>query len=185
MSEMTAAQSERMFTVAEVEQILDKRFARMTEKNEARIRQAYAQAYAEGLEEGQRNSQYTPEGKNEILDRKERILQERERLLKERELQAQAVEELGKRGLPVGLAKYVPCADEESFAQGLEAVDKTFREMLRQEIDKRLAASAAPLSRSGSAADALPSKAVELAEKINDSRKKDAERSRQINEKYL
>lgn len=181
MSEMNAAQSERMFTVAEVEQILDKRFARLAEKNEARIRQAYA----EGLEEGQRNSQYTPEGKNEILDRKERILQERERLLKERELQAQAVEELGKRGLPVGLAKYVPCADEESFAQGLEAVDKSFREMLRQEIDKRLAASAAPLSRSGSAADALPSKAVELAEKINDSRKKDAERSRQINEKYL
>ena len=181
MSEMNAAQSERMFTVEEVEQIWSKRAAKINAKNEA----VFKQAYAEGLEEGQRNSQYTLEEKNDILDRKERILQERERLLKERELQTRAAEELEKRGLPVGLAKYVPCADEESFAQGLEAVDKSFREMLQQEIDKRLAASAVPLSRSGSAADALPSKAVELAEKINDSRKKDAERSRQISEKYL
>lgn len=181
MSEMNAAQSERMFTVAEVEQIWSKRAAKINAKNEA----VFKQAYAEGLEEGQRNFQYTPEEKNDILDRKERILQERERLLKERELQIRAAEELEKRGLPVDLAQYVPCADEESFAQGLEAVDKSFREMLRQEIDKRLAASAAPLSRSGSAADALPSKAVELAEKINGSRKKEAERSRQISEKYL
>lgn len=145
MSEMNAAKQERTYSSAEVEQILDKRFAKLREKNEDMIRRAYS----EGIEEGQRNAQRTPEEKNDILERRERILKERERLALERELQLRAAEELEKRGLPAGLAKYVPCTDEETYAQGLETIDKCFRQMLREEIDRRLAESSVVLTRGG------------------------------------
>lgn len=174
MSEMNAAQAERMFSAEEVERILDKRFARLNEKNEAQIRQAYA----EGVEEGKRNAQYTPEG-NYALERRERILQERERLVKERELQARAVEELKRRDLPAGLAKYVPCTDEESFTQGLETIDKCFREMLRKEIDKHLAASSVPLTRGGGGWPQPDPTAERKRQKLEDERRANA-----IIEKY-
>lgn len=175
MTEMNAAQTERMFSAEEVEQILDKRFAKLNEKNEAQIRQAYY----EGLEEAQRNALRTPEEKNYALERRERIIQERERLVMERELRAKAHEEMKRRGLPAELAKYVPCTDEKAFAEGVEVIDAAFREMLKKEIDKRLAASAVSLTRGGSARQMSDPEAERKRQKLEAEQKAQA-----IIEKY-
>lgn len=134
---------ERMFSAAEVEAILEKRFSAAERKVEARVQQAYA----EGFEQAHRMTAAAAEENGENLERRENILQERERQLFERECKAKAAEILAENGLPLGLAAFVPCTDEDSFNRGIVDIQDIFRQMLQEEIDERLRATGHSLPR--------------------------------------
>lgn len=174
---------ERMFTEAEVEQILERRFAKAEQKIEERIRQVREKARAEAMARAAEApaASYS----NSDLDRQERILQERERLLAEREMRVRALDALAERGLPSGLADILVMSSPEDFEKNLEMLDREFRKELRSEIDKRLAASSAPLTRGGSSWTPQPDPAVKTVQRMAAQKREDNQKAHEILEKYL
>jgi hypothetical protein len=82
---------------------------------------------------------------------REDALAKREAEVARKELRATALELLAEKQLPAGLADILDYADADACKASIEAVDKAFRDMVKAEVDKRLAASASSLPRGGSA----------------------------------
>lgn len=160
---------EKMIPQSEVEKIINARFAKMKRDADKQAEQARK----EGISEGEKLANMSAEERIKAQQEKaesdfkarEDALKQREAEVTRRELQAQAVETLTGKGLPAGLAKYLDYTDADACNASIAEVAKDFGEMLKAEVDKRLAASSAPLTRGGSAASAAQAEET-LAEKL-------------------
>lgn len=175
---------ERMFTAAEVEKILEKRFAKMEAQAEERVRQAREKALAEAQALADDMPDVSASIRNSEFDRRERILQERERLLAEREMRAKAVNVLAEKGLPAELADILVMSKPEEFEKNFEILEREFRKEVRAEIDKRLAASSAPLTRGSSWHPPVDS-AVKIAQRMKEQEYSDKQKANEVIAKYL
>ena len=180
---------EKFYSHAEVENIINRRFAKLQRESEKQAEQARK----EGISEGEKLATMSAEERIKAQQEKaesdfkarEDALKQREAEVTRRELQAQAVETLTGKGLPAGLAKYLDYTDADACNASIAEVAKDFGEMLKAEVDKRLAASAAPLSRSGSAEAEKPKgKDVEIAEKLGSRARESAKTYQSIIDKY-
>lgn len=81
----------------------------------------------------------------------EHNLRERELALQSRELLAGARETLSRKGLPLELAACLPLSGEDAMRDGLDAVERAYRDAVQKGVAERLR-SAAPASGTSSAA---------------------------------
>ena len=72
------------------------------------------------------------------LSRREAELAEREKKLNERELKAMAIEKLAQRGLPRELADALPYDSEAACLNGIDRLERVFREAVQKSVDQRL-----------------------------------------------
>lgn len=160
---------EKLYSHAEVENIINRRFAKLQRESEKQAEQARK----EGISEGEKLANMSAEERFKAQQEKaesdfkarEDALKQREAELTRKELRAQAVETLTGKGLPAGLAKYLDYTDADACNASIAEVAKDFGEMLKAEVDKRLAASSVVLTRSGSAANTAQAEET-LAEKL-------------------
>ena len=180
---------EKTFSQAEVEDIISKRFAKLQRESEKRVEQARK----DGMTEGEKLATMSAEERIKAQQEKaesdfkarEDALKQREAELTRKELRAQAVETLTGKGLPASLADILTLTDAEACNASIATVEKAFRDAVKAEVDKRLAASAAPLSRSGSAEAEKPKgKDVEIAEKLGSRARESAKTYQSIIDKY-
>lgn len=160
---------EKMIPQSEVEKIINARFAKMKRDADKQAEQARK----EGISEGEKLATMSAEERIKAQQEKaesdfkarEDALKQREAELTRKELRAQAVETLTGKGLPASLADILTLTDAEACNASIATVEKAFRDAVKAEVDKRLAASAAPLTRGGSAASAAQAEET-LAEKL-------------------
>lgn len=74
----------------------------------------------------------------EALSEREKAADAREAELARKELRAAAVDTLVKRGLPQGLAGSLNYSSAEACQESIEAVEKSFREAVREGVDAKL-----------------------------------------------
>ena len=180
---------EKMIPQSEVEKIINARFAKMKRDADKQAEQARK----EGISEGEKLATMSAEERIKAQQEKaesdfkarEDALKQREAELTRKELRAQAVETLTGKGLPASLADILTFTDAEACNASIATVEKAFRDAVKAEVDKRLAASAAPLSRSGSAEAEKPNgKDVEIAEKLGSRARESAKIYQNIIDKY-
>ena len=180
---------EKMIPQSEVEKIINARFAKMKRDADKQAEQARK----EGISEGEKLATMSAEERIKAQQEKaesdfkarEDALKQREAELTRKELRAQAVETLTGKGLPASLADILTFTDAEACNASIATVEKAFRDAVKAEVDKRLAASAAPLSRSGSAEAEKPKgKDVEIAEKLGSRARESAKIYQNIIDKY-
>lgn len=160
---------EKLYSQAEVENIINRRFAKLQRESEKQAEQARK----EGVTEGEKLATMSAEERFKAQQEKaesdfkarEDALKQREAELTRKELRAQAVETLTGKGLPASLADILNLADAEACNASIATVEKVFRDALKAEVDKRLAASSVELTRGGSAASAAQAEET-LAEKL-------------------
>lgn len=141
---------------AEIDRVVEQRMAR-ARRDEAR---RLAAAREEGRSEAQRLAQMTEEQRAEhARQQAERAAQEREDALARREaeitrreLRAQAVDTLIQRGLPRALEAVLVYTNAEACNASIDAVDKAFREAVRDGVNERLKQSGVTL-KNGAAPD--------------------------------
>lgn len=140
------AQPERTFTQADVERIIADRLSRERRQHQQDIENART--------EGERLAQMTREQRaEEEAQRREQQLQQREAEITRRELRAQAVETLGARNLPAGLANMLDYSSADACNTSIENVERVFREAVQAAVDDRLKSSGTPLPAPGSKPD--------------------------------
>ena len=180
---------EKMIPQSEVEKIINARFAKMKRDADKQAEQARK----EGISEGEKLATMSAEERIKAQQEKaesdfktrEDAQKQREAELTRKELRAQAVETLTGKGLPASLADILTLTDAEACNASIATVEKAFRDAVKAEVDKRLAASAAPLSRSGSAEAEKPKgKDVEIAEKLGSRARESAKTYQSIIDKY-
>lgn len=185
----TGEKSGKQFTQAEVEEIINKRFAKLQRDAEKRVEQARKDGMTEGEKLASMSAEERERAQREQTESdfkaREDALKQREAEVARKELRAQAVETLNGKGLPAGLADLLVYTDAEACNASIATVEKAFRDAVKAEVDKRLASSAAPLNRGSAAGAEQPKdKGVELAEKIGSSAKKSNEAYKAIIDKY-
>lgn len=180
---------EKLYSHAEVENIINRRFAKLQRESEKQAEQARK----EGISEGEKLATMSAEERIKAQQEKaesdfkarEDALKQREAELTRKELRAQAVETLTGKGLPASLADILTFTDAEACNASIATVEKAFRDAVKAEVDKRLAASAVSLSRSGSAEAEKPKgKDVEIAEKLGSRARESAKTYQSIIDKY-
>lgn len=181
-------EDEKKFSQAEVEDIINKRFAKLQRESEKRVEQARK----DGMTEGEKLASMSAEERDKAQREKtegefkarEDALNKREAELARKELRAQAVETLNEKGLPASLADVLSYADAEACRASIATVEKAFRDAVKAEVDKRLAASSVTLNRGGAAAEQPKDKGVALAEQISQNARKSTETYKSIIDKY-
>lgn len=167
---------EKLYTQAEINTIINQRFAKLQREADERVENARNEGMTEGerlarMSEDERRKAEQEKAESEFSARKAE-LDKREAEVSRRELQAQAVETLTGKGLPAGLAKYLNYTDADACSASIAEVEKDFGEMLKAEVDKRLAGSSAQLSRGGGAQENPKGKDVEIAEQLGSAARK-------------
>lgn len=147
--------TEKTFSQAEVENIINQRFAKLQRDAEKRVEQARKDGITEGerlakMSAEEREAAAKEQAENDFKARED-ALAKREAEVARKELRATALELLAEKQLPAGLADFLDYTDADACKASIEAVDKAFRDMVKAEVDKRLAASASSLPRGGSA----------------------------------
>lgn len=187
-AETTAPADEKKFSQAEVEEIITKRFAKIQREADKRVEQANKAVKTEAerlaaMSAEEREKAFKEKTESEFKARED-ALKQREAEIMRKELRAQALETLAEKGLPSQLAEILTYTDADGCNASIAAVEKAFRDTVKAEVDKRLAASSAPLTRGGSAPEKPKGKDVELAEKLG-SRDREARQTYQsIIDKY-
>lgn len=180
---------EKMIPQSEVEKIINARFAKMKRDADKQAEQARKEGISEGEKLATMSAEERIKAQREKAESdfkaREDALKQREAELTRKELRAQAVETLTGKGLPASLADILTLTDAEACNASIATVEKAFRDAVKAEVDKRLAASAAPLSRSGSAEAEKPKgKDVEIAEKLGSRARESAKTYQSIIDKY-
>lgn len=70
--------------------------------------------------------------------RREEALREREKAVTRREVKAMALEKLAERGLPRELADALNCDSEAECMQGVDSIERVFRQAVQIAVDERL-----------------------------------------------
>ena len=117
-----------------VEQAVERRLAGLRKEFEERAAQVRAETERLASMSEPERLDYAAEAARQ----REEQLARREAELNRRELRAWAVDALQARGLPRELETLVNCADMESCAAGVDALEKVFREAVQRGVDERI-----------------------------------------------
>lgn len=127
----TGGEGEKKFTQAELDKIINQRFAKLSKDFETRLEEA--------RKEGEKRGKMT-EDEREKADReaRETKLRQREAEITRRELKADAIEKLVGDGLPKELADLLDYTDAEKCDASRESLAKVFRASVQAQVDARI-----------------------------------------------
>lgn len=127
----TQPQDEKKYTDAEVDAIIDKKFAKWKSDQEAKETEAKKLA-----------KMNADEKKEYQLDQREQELADREQVLARKELTAEAKAMLSERGLPVELVAVVDLSNAEAVTESVASIQKTWEEAVQKGVSDRMKGSA-------------------------------------------
>lgn len=124
-------QDEKKYTDAEVDAIIDKKFAKWKLEQEARDNEAKKLA-----------KMNADEKQKYQLDQREQELANREQVLARKELTAEAKAMLSERGLPVELVAVVDLSNAEAVTESVASIQKTWEDAVQKGVSDRMKGSA-------------------------------------------
>ena len=137
--ESIEAPEERTDAPEDIQKIVEQAVERAVEKLRREAEERVNQARGEGRIEGERLAGMSEDERRRYEDgEREAELNRREAELAKRELRAQAVDELVARGLPGELGQLIDCTDAQSCAEGVDALERAFREAVQRGVDERI-----------------------------------------------
>lgn len=127
----TQPQDEKKYTDADVDAIIDKKFAKWKSEQEAKENEAkkLAKMNADDKQKYQ-------------LDQREQELANREQAIARKELTAEAKAMLSERGLPVELVAVVDLSNAEAVTESVANIQKTWEEAVQKGVSDRMKGSA-------------------------------------------
>ena len=127
----TQPQDEKKYTDAEVDAIIDKKFAKWKSEQEAKENEAKKLA-----------KMNADEKQKYQLDQREQELANREQAIARKELTAEAKVMLSERGLPVELVAVVDLSNAESVTESVASIQKTWEDAVQKGVSDRMKGSA-------------------------------------------
>ena len=127
----TQPQDEKKYTDAEVDAIIDKKFAKWKSEQEAKENEAKKLA-----------KMNADEKQKYQLDQREQELANREQAIARKELTAEAKAMLSERGLPVELVTVVDLSNAEAVTESVASIQKTWEEAVQKGVSDRMKGSA-------------------------------------------
>ena len=127
----TQPQDEKKYTDADVDAIIDKKFAKWKSEQEAKENEAKKLA-----------KMNADEKQKYQLDQREQELANREQVLARKELTAEAKAMLSERGLPVELVAVVDLSNAESVTESVASIQKTWEDAVQKGVSDRMKGSA-------------------------------------------
>lgn len=124
-------QDEKKYTDAEVDAIIDKKFAKWKSEQEAKENEAKKLA-----------KMNADEKQKYQLDQREQELANREQAIARKELIAEAKAMLSERGLPVELVAVVDLSNAEAVTESVASVQKTWEDAVQKGVSDRMKGSA-------------------------------------------
>ena len=153
----TQGHAEKLFTQADVDHMIDVRFARIQRETERRVEQARQEGRTEAERLAQMTEQQRAEHERQRAEReardRETELTRREAEITRRELRAEAIDTLVKRGLPRELEQMLDYSSADACNTSIDTVERAFRDAVQQGVNERLRASGVTLQTSGKAPD--------------------------------
>lgn len=144
-----ATETPKTYTEAELQAEIDRVAGKVRSEEQKKNEKAIRDARTEGerfakLSEDERRAAEEKEREEKVAAREEAVSR--------RELQANALVELGKRGLPVELADALVYTTAEALDASLKAVEKAFRAAVQKDVEDRMKGKEAPKAGGGAAA---------------------------------
>lgn len=124
-------QDEKKYTDAEVDAIIDKKFAKWKSEQEAKENEAKKLA-----------KMNADEKKDYQLKQLEQELADREKAIARKELTAEAKAMLSERGLPVELVTVVDLSNAEAVTESVASIQKTWEDAVQKGVSDRMKGSA-------------------------------------------
>nr|DAT04134.1 MAG TPA: capsid scaffolding protein [Caudoviricetes sp.] len=124
-------QDEKKYTDADVDEIINKKFAKWKSDQEAKETEAKKLA-----------KMNADEKKEYQLDQREQELADREQVLARKELTAEAKAMLSERGLPVELVAVVDLSNAEAVTESVASIQKTWEDAVQKGVSDRMKGSA-------------------------------------------
>jgi len=124
-------QDEKKYTDADVDEIINKKFAKWKSEQEAKENEAKKLA-----------KMNADEKQKYQLDQREQELANREQVLARKELTAEAKAMLSERGLPVELVAVVDLSNAETVTDSVASIQKTWEEAVQKGVSDRMKGSA-------------------------------------------
>nr|DAW59235.1 MAG TPA: capsid scaffolding protein [Caudoviricetes sp.] len=124
-------QDEKKYTDADVDAIIDKKFAKWKSEQEAKENEA------------KKLAKMNADQKQEYwLDQREQELANREQAIARKELTAEAKAMLSERGLPVELVAVVDLSNAEAVTESVASIQKTWEDAVQKGVSDRMKGSA-------------------------------------------
>ena len=127
----TQPQDEKKYTDADVDAIIDKKFAKWKSEQEAKENEAKKLA-----------KMNADEKQKYQLDQREQELANREQVLARKELTAEAKTMLSERGLPIELVAVVDLTNAEAVSESVASIQKTWEDAVQKGVSDRMKGSA-------------------------------------------
>ena len=124
-------QDEKKYTDAEVDEIINKKFAKWKSEQEAQENEAKKLA-----------KMNADEKQKYQLDQREQELSDREKAIARKELTAEAKTMLSERGLPVELVAVVDLSNAEAVTESVASIQKTWEDAVQKGVSERMKGSA-------------------------------------------
>ena len=127
----TQPQDEKKYTDADVDAIIDKKFAKWKSEQEAKENEAKKLA-----------KMNADEKQKYQLDQREQELANREQVLARKELTAEAKTMLSERGLPIELVAVVDLTNAEAVSESVASIQKMWEDAVQKGVSDRMKGSA-------------------------------------------
>ena len=127
----TQPQDEKKYTDAEVDEIINKKFAKWKSEQEAKENEAKKLA-----------KMNADEKQKYQLDQREQELANREQAIARKELTAEAKAMLSERGLPVELVNVVDLSNAEAVTESVASIQKSWEDAVQKGVSDRMKGSA-------------------------------------------
>ena len=124
-------QDEKKYTDADVDAIIDKKFAKWKSEQEAKENEAKKLA-----------KMNADEKQKYQLDQREQELADREKAIARKELTAEAKAMLSERDLPVELVNVVDLTSAETVSESITSIQKAWEESVQKGVSERMKGSA-------------------------------------------
>nr|DAX81296.1 MAG TPA: capsid scaffolding protein [Bacteriophage sp.] len=127
----TQPQDEKKYTDADVDAIIDKKFAKWKSEQEAKENEAKKLA-----------KMNADEKQKYQLDQREQELANREQAIARKELTAEAKTMLSERGLPIELVNVIDLTSAEAVTESVASIQKTWEDAVQKGVSDRMKGSA-------------------------------------------
>jgi len=127
----TQPQDEKKYTDADVDEIINKKFAKWKSEQEAKENEAKKLA-----------KMNADEKQKYQLDQREQELASREQAIARKELTAEAKTMLSERGLPIELVGVIDLTSAETVTESVASIQKTWEEAVQKGVSDRMKGSA-------------------------------------------
>lgn len=127
----TQPQDEKKYTDADVDEIINKKFAKWKSEQEAKENEAKKLA-----------KMNADEKQKYQLDQREQELANREQVLARKELTAEAKTMLSERGLPIELVNVIDLSNAEAVTESVASIQKTWEDAVQKGVSDRMKGSA-------------------------------------------